>query len=478
MNTSLRDWQMSALQKAEAVFRRDRRFLLVATPGAGKTVFTLTLAVRLIREGAIDHVHIVVPTRALRRHWQNEGQKFGLQLGRRSNARLRCGELPFDVSGVVTTFAQVAAEPDAHLAAVENKKALVVIEEAHHAGDRRAWGEAIQDAFGGAARFILSLSGTPFRHDDCAISFLTYNPSGVTVPDHEYTYPQAIADNVCRPAIFRSYTALIEYQARGETFQFSFSDDLPAQHLSETLRHALHPDAGLIANMVRDADDELSAIRARGPRWSDAAGLLVAMSQGHALACAEVVRRVTGEEPTVVISDSETAEEDLDAFKGGMGRWIIAVRMVSEGVDIPRLMVAVYATNIVSSLFVRQLVGRVLRVRHKGHEEVASVFMPGERRLMKEVTTIEAEVSQFLKDAAPGQFAAVRAAIGRTTRAMTEVAPTVSNIDGSGCVFRGETLSQVELDHAETVRDVFPLGDRLSAAQIAWSLRRLKPAAE
>ena len=42
--------------------------------------------------------------------------------------------------------------------------------------------------------------------------------------------------------------------------------------------------------------------------------------------------------------------------------WIVAVRMVSEGVDIPRLAGGVYATNTLTDLFFRQAVGRLEQV--------------------------------------------------------------------------------------------------------------------
>jgi len=50
------------------------------------------------------------------------------------------------------------------------------------------------------------------------------------------------------------------------------------------------------------------------------------------------------------------------------------VRMVSEGVDVPRLAVGVYATSTSTPLFFAQAVGRFVRSRARG--ETASVFLP------------------------------------------------------------------------------------------------------
>ena len=53
---------------------------------------------------------------------------------------------------------------------------------------------------------------------------------------------------------------------------------------------------------------------------------------------------------------------------------MVAVRMVSEGVDVPRLAVGVYATTTTTPLFFAQAVGRFVRARKRG--ETASVFLP------------------------------------------------------------------------------------------------------
>lgn len=471
---SLRGWQQACMKKlVDECWPRKRRGLVTATPGAGKTTLALSFAQDRIRAGEIDHVHVVAPTKALRRHWQDAAREFGINLTRRSNAKIRLVDLPFDVGGVVTTYASIGREPDAHFAAIEGKRALVILDEVHHAGDRRSWGDGIKEAFEGA-RFVLSLSGTPFRNDDTTIAFLEYGPDGVTLADYPYLYAHGIRDDVCRPVIFRPYNALVEYKTKGEQFQSTFSDTMPDTQMSSLLRHALHPEAGLVEQMVRDADDELSALRARGPRWQDAAGLLVAMSQAHAFECAKVIREVTGEEPTVIVSDMETAEDDLNAFKTGMGRWIVAVRMVSEGVDIPRLMVSVYATNVISTLFFRQFVGRTVRVRNRGAEEVSSIFLPADERLCKEAADIEEDVKRFLKDAPTNLYAAVRAEAERAQRKLYDVVPKITDIEAGACTFRGERFTDDELYAANAKRHLFPLGERLDPAQIAWTLRRLR----
>jgi superfamily II DNA or RNA helicase len=224
---SLRDWQVKCLKKLDDLFTQSKRALVVATPGGGKTRLALTFATQLVRDGKIDHVHIVAPTRPLCRQWQLAAAESGIYLGRRSNSRLRDAQLPLDIGGVITTYSQVAHDADAHLANMENRNALVILDECHHPADRRAWGDAISQAFDGSARFVLSLSGTPFRDDGHRISLISYTPDGVSKSDFNYTYGEAIADDVCRPVIFKHYNALVQYKMRGEKFAYNFSDDVP-----------------------------------------------------------------------------------------------------------------------------------------------------------------------------------------------------------------------------------------------------------
>jgi superfamily II DNA or RNA helicase len=56
--------------------------------------------------------------------------------------------------------------------------------------------------------------------------------------------------------------------------------------------------------------------------------------------------------------------------------------MVSEGVDLPRLRVGVYATTIITDLFFRQAVGRLVRwVQGKGGRQSAYMFIPDDPRI-------------------------------------------------------------------------------------------------
>ena len=88
----------------------------------------------------------------------------------------------------------------------------------------------------------------------------------------------------------------------------------------------------------------------------------------------------TGEAPTVVLSDEADASAGIERFSADNSRWMVAVRMVSEGVDVPRLAVGVYATSASTPLFFAQAIGRFVRARR--HGETASVFVPNVPQLI------------------------------------------------------------------------------------------------
>ncbi|WP_157404861.1 DEAD/DEAH box helicase [Pseudomonas putida] len=90
-----------------------------------------------------------------------------------------------------------------------------------------------------------------------------------------------------------------------------------------------------------------------------AGGLIIASSINHAYQVAAVLRNMV-EECRVVTNRTSDAQLVIDEFRRGTGRWIVAVGMISEGTDIPRLRVCRYLSRIRTELHYRQVLGRVL----------------------------------------------------------------------------------------------------------------------
>ena len=392
----LRAWQEEALGRYLDAGRAD--FLVSATPGAGKTAFALRLASELLHQRIVDRVTVVAPTEHLKVQWADAAHRAGIRLDPRFSNRHSRESRPFH--GVVVTYAQVAVRPSLHKALTESKRSLVILDEVHHGGDALSWGDAIREAFGGAER-RLSLTGTPFRSDTAPIPFVGYlrDERGVRVSqtDYAYGYGRALADGIVRPVIFLSYAGSMRWRTRqGDEMEAALGQDDTKDVTAQAWRAALDPEGDWIPAVLAAADRRLSEVRRDVP---DAGGLVIATDQTMARAYARILTGITGQEPTVVLSDEVGGSEKIDAFSHGTQRWMVAVRMVSEGVDVPRLMVGVYATSASTPLFFAQAIGRFVRARRRG--ELASIFVPSVPILLSLAAEMERERDHVLDRETP-----------------------------------------------------------------------------
>lgn len=389
--TSLRAWQTAALT---AYFDQSPRdFLAVATPGAGKTTFALTVAAELLARRVVERITVVAPTEHLKTQWAEAAAKVGIPLDPAYSGRK--GRTSSDFVGIALTYAGVAANPLAHRIRTERFNTLVILDEVHHAGDAMSWGEAVREAFEPARR-RLALTGTPFRSDINPIPFVTYAPDTDGVPrsvaDYTYGYARALADHVVRPVLFMAYSGTLQWRTRaGDEIAARLGEPLTKDLTAQALRTALDPKGAWIPSVLEAADRRLSEVRRHVP---DAGGLVIASDQDSARAYAQVLTAVSGEKPAVVLSDEKAASKKIAKFAEDESRWMVAVRMVSEGVDVPRLAVGVYATTTSTQLFFAQAVGRFVRARKRG--ETASIFVPSVPLLLAHASEMEVERDHVL----------------------------------------------------------------------------------
>lgn len=375
----LRRWQRHALDRFTE--RTTPDFLAVATPGAGKTTFALTAARQAIQREP-GRVVVVAPTQHLKGQWADAAEAFGLIL--ESAWVSGQGGLPADVHGLVTTYQQVAKSP-AEIRAIA-RGAFVILDEIHHAGDDRAWGDAVSTAFAEASQ-RLSLSGTPFRSDTLAIPFVHYDDDGLATADFDYGYAAALGDGgVVRPVHFPRMDGEMEWiGADGLVASASFADNLDRVGSAARLRTALSTDGEWLPHVLGEAHRRLMTIR---ETHSDAGGLVIATDQRHARAIADIMLRRFGVRAVVALSEDSDASDRIATFGRGRDPWIVAVRMVSEGVDIPRLRVGVFATTTTTELFFRQAVGRIARwIRGLGPQP-AYMYVPDDPRLRHHVIAV------------------------------------------------------------------------------------------
>jgi len=373
--------------------RAPRDFLAVATPGAGKTTFALSVAAELLGRRQVDRLIIVAPTEHLKLQWAEAAAKAGIPIDPTYSAGK--GKISSDYVGVAVTYAGVGVNPLALRIRTERFKTLVILDEIHHAGDALSWGEGVREAFEPAAR-RLALTGTPFRSDVNPIPFVTYapGPDGVprSVADYTYGYAEALADHVVRPVLFLAYSGEMQWRTRaGDEVAASLGEPLTKDLTAQALRTALDPAGSWMPAVLQAADKRLSEVRRHVP---DAGGMVIAADQDSARAYAKLVKTITGESATIVLSDEKSASKRIAEFSSSDSRWLVAVRMVSEGVDVPRLAVGVYATTTSTPLFFAQAVGRFVRARARG--EIASVFLPSVPRLLGFASELELQRDHVL----------------------------------------------------------------------------------
>jgi superfamily II DNA or RNA helicase len=390
-NQPLRGWQRRALVKYVAAEPRD--FLAVATPGSGKTTFALRVVAELLRTRAVEQITVVVPTEHLKVQWAQAAQRYGIFLDPRfSNTSAATSP---EYHGVMVTYAQVASHPTLHRVRTEQRKTLVIFDEIHHGGDAKTWGDAIREAFSDATR-RLALTGTPFRSDDSPIPFVSYESGADGVrrsqADHSYGYAEALADGVVRPVVFLAYSGLARWRdSAGEEHEARLGEPLSAEQTARAWRTALDPAGEWMPAVITAADQRLRQLRTHVP---DAGGMIIASDQTAARAYAALLTKLTGEAPTVVLSDDPGSSARISEFAESTSRWLVAVRMVSEGVDVPRLSVGIYATSASTPLFFAQAIGRFVRSRRSG--ESASIFVPSVPNLLMLASELEAERNHVL----------------------------------------------------------------------------------
>ena len=372
----LRPWQREAFDKFAASEQPD--FLAVATPGAGKTTFALACA-RWALGNERRRLVIVAPTTHLKTQWALAAHRMGLHVDHNWSPG---DAVPKDVHGIVTTYQQVATSDTAKKLRGLSNDAFVVLDEVHHAGDERAWGDGVRTAFQLAHR-RLCLSGTPFRSDTAAIPFVQYaetGQGGEAQPDFTYGYADALRDGgVVRPVYFPRFDGLMEWSAPdGTVLSANFHDDLDRTGSSHRLRAALSLHGDWLPAVIDQAHERLMTIRQTQP---DAGALAICTDMEHARETARLIRQRYKVDADVVVSDDPDASRKIAAFAKDRKPWLVSVRMVSEGVDIPRLRVGVYASTVVTELFFRQAVGRFVRWTRGIPSQKAYVFLPDDPRL-------------------------------------------------------------------------------------------------
>ncbi len=464
---TLRSWQERAFDAySEAA---PRAWLVEATPGAGKTRLALRIAHELLWTHQVERLVVVAHTDYLRRQWARVAHDAGIQLNPNLGADT---PLTADYRGAVVTYQLVVMNSLTFRRLATEVPTLVIFDEIHHAADRPqqpTWGTALRQAFDRTAR-KLCLSGTPFRSDTDPMPFVTYR-DGRSVPDFRYSYGDALEDSVCRPITFPSFEGEVRYWDRqGQEQQRRFADAETEEQQRDVLRAVLDPEQAWVPDVLERAHRLLLALRESRP---DAGGLVVCQDTVHARAVATVLHHVSGEAPLVVTYDDPEAAARIDDFRAGHQSWLIAVRMVSEGVDIPRLLVGVYATNALTELFFRQFVGRFVRTQSPDDTNVAALYLPAAPPLLDYARCIQDERDHVLQSEDDEMTQdRQRSKDGETERQrMSLFRVDTAQAEYHGDIYRRDHFTAAEMKQAQRLR--LELGLARPDVEVARALRKL-----
>lgn len=411
-----RPWQQEFHQRyAEYQSIGGESFLLVATPGSGKTHAALHECQRFCNDyGAHKHrIVIIVPSDNLRTKWIEDAHKHGLSLGN-DPTMIKDG-----YQGIVMTYQGMATSQVYMQKLCDVRKVMLVCDEVHHCGDENSWGAILRASFS-AAHMRLMMSGTPARTDGTPIPFIRYDDEGYFLADYTYNVAQATRDGVIRPVAFLHQRGSVSIGNHTVAINKDCTQD-DERHLGRLVASS----GAFAREMLQHGRQHVDRLRDCGV--SDAAALVVVSDQAAAGSISRLIREMTGEHAEVIVSDESISTTTVDRFRNGRQKWLVAVQKVSEGTDIPRLQVLVWLTNKTTELAFRQIVGRVVRMRDGQEIDEATVVLPETPTLLNWALTMKSESEQGLRE--KQQHEEQRE---MSERVQVEMLPFTTSYDGSG----------------------------------------------
>ncbi|MCA9779127.1 MAG: DEAD/DEAH box helicase, partial [Candidatus Eremiobacteraeota bacterium] len=381
-----RDWAKTAY--AKYLRSKNDSFLVDACPGAGKTKFAVMVAVNELHRGTVDRVDIVGPSVHICRQWAEEMAAWGVHLDSENDQESA------DCVGRVFTYQRLGMGQQS-LRTSDRHRRLVILDEIHHAGDNCTWGDALRNVFFNAERRLL-LSGTPFRSDGNPIPFVHYSAGdhGVSVSDYSYGYGEALRDGYCAPLYFPHHDGDFQWERGGEVYSHDLSSRLTRQMGADRLRTAYAPEGQFVTELLKEAHQHLMQLRNDHPQ---AGGIVFGRDVANVRALADVLERVSGTKPVTVTNDDKDAAGRINRFRQGSTPWLVSVKMVSEGVDIPRLRVGVFLTNVKTEMFFRQAAGRLVRLIPGLKDQSGYLYIPSIPRLVSFATEIQRERNHYVE---------------------------------------------------------------------------------
>jgi len=420
-------------------------FLCQATPGAGKTRLAAALASNLFDQKKIDLVLCFAPSCQVVEGFRTT---FAEVLGKRIDGFV-------GAVGGAYTYQAMEHRDETFWQLFDEHRVFVVFDEIHHCAGHdfllsNVWGQQILQRIQDRAAYTLALSGTPWRSDDLPIALARYSsPEGELICDYRYGLQEAITDGVCRsPRIVlldNQKVQLTETKEKESAVKLfpsiaALIGESPITY-EDLLRHN-----DVMEQILGLGCERLDEVRLSKP---DAAGLVVATDIEHAYQVA-LALEARGEACHVVTNKTSGAQQVINLFRHSNNcRWIVAVGMISEGTDIPRLQVCCYLTRIRTELYYRQVLGRVLR-RIGKKDDHAWLFMLAEPTLRRFAKRTAENLPDDL-----AVLTQIESLSSKSHRQCGEVGIKIRDDDES-CVKFGPLVGDVFIDSCESSREAQP----------------------
>lgn len=368
MTVKLLDWQKECVDKfIDTKYDAEyRNFVIYAGTGSGKTIAGSQCVYDHLCEYGTDLCIVAVPYRAIKNGWADALRRYGLEVAAKPT------EIANDTSVIVTTYGGAPSVIHYVTREMPSRRILFVFDEFHHLEETNSWaGTFINFPDNRVSRRIL-LSGTPWRENgNIPDGWVKYDENDEIIAHVRHTY----GDNVNAPDDEQRNTVSVKfkpirvhgvervYKEDGTQEDAPYDSDKTrrSDSMSPFVRfsdiESLRDRQGL-RELLHNAVDQLSALRLRNPL----VGGIVFVQDRHAGKAVQHYLEELGRRAVLITSDDSLAHKQLQEFRENpMMEWLVAIDMVSEGVDIPRLRVVADLTNRATLMHIIQRWGRVLR---------------------------------------------------------------------------------------------------------------------
>jgi len=394
-----------------------RNILMHILPGGGKSAIPM-IAGRLISAGLADRLCWVVPRKSL----QDQGERnfvdpffremFGHSMLIRSSTNE--DDPSRGLSGFVTTYQAIGIdEAQTVLFELLRRRYILILDEFHHLEEGGIWHQAIEPIYK-AATFRILMTGTVERGDGQKIAFMPYRETTQgAVPELKDTDETAIVKYGRTEAL--KERAIIPLKFHLADAAAAWIDQKGQYHSVRSISRMQHTkrasqavftviSSGFADQLLDTSIDHWIKWKAEQPRSK-----LLVVTAGIKQA-----RKVTAKLKDLGLSsdiatshESAAAQRAIKRYKAGLLDCLVCIAICYEGVDVPEISHICCLTNIRSTPWITQMVGRAVRIDREGlpyEKQTGFIFAPDDVLMKDIVESIRREQLPFTVRERPTQI--------------------------------------------------------------------------